>query len=86
MDSTNGISAFIDKQITLLQQEREIEVEESNLLLSNCAPKLLEKKGLALLNLSVASVQVGLGGRRCVKHALQEAIVDNYYNFQSNRT
>lgn len=64
MDSTSGISAFIDSQISLLQQERDTEVEESNLLLSNCAPKLLEKKGLALLNLSVANVQVGLGGRR----------------------
>lgn len=64
MDSTSGISAFIDRQISLLQQERDTEVEESNLLLSNCAPKLLEKKGLALLNLSVANVQVGLGGRR----------------------
>lgn len=64
MDSTSGISAFIDRQISLLQQERDTEVEESNLLLSNCAPKLLEKKGLALSNLSVANVQVGLGGRR----------------------
>lgn len=67
MDSINAIPAFIDRHIELLRQERDTEVEESNLLLSNCAPKLLEKKGLALLNLSVASVQVGLGGRRYVR-------------------
>ena len=66
MTSSGDIHAFIDRQIALLQQERDTEVEESNLLLSNCAPRLLERKGLAILNLSISNVQVGLGGRRWV--------------------
>ena len=66
MTSSGDIQTFIDRQIHLLQQERDTEVEESNLLLSNCAPRLLERKGLAILNLSISNVQVGLGGRRWV--------------------
>jgi len=61
---TIRISAFLDRQRTLLQAERQAEVEQSSLLLSSCPPKLLEKKGLALLGLGVVSVGLGLGGKR----------------------
>ena len=43
--------------------KREAEVQRSSLLLSNCGPKLLEQKGLALAGLGIASMNVGLGGK-----------------------
>jgi len=61
---TIRISAFLDRQRTLLQAERQAEVEQSSLLLSSCSPKLLEKKGLALLGLGVVNMGLGLGGKR----------------------
>ena len=61
---TTRISAFFDRQRTLLQEERQAEVEQSSLVLSSCSPKLLEKKGLALLGLGVVNVGLGLGGKR----------------------
>lgn len=54
---------WLDKHIELLQKERAAEVEETGLLLTKCAPQVLAKKGLAILNLGVASFAIGLGGR-----------------------
>ena len=58
------VAAFLDRQTALLQREREAEIEQTALLLSSCGPKLLERKGLALGALGVASIQIGLGGKR----------------------
>ncbi len=60
-----SIRAFIAKHKQLLAKEREAEVERTSLLLSSCAPSLLEQKGLALGNLGVANVNIGLGGKTC---------------------
>lgn len=49
----------------LLDRERVAEIERSALLLTNCGPKLLEQKGLALNGLGVAGISIGLGGKRC---------------------
>lgn len=54
---------FFARQRSLLGKERDAEIDRSSLLLSNCGPKLLEQKGLALGGLSVASVNIGLGGK-----------------------
>jgi len=59
--------AWYQRHLDLLQQERNIEIEETSLLLSKCSPRLLEQKGLALLNLSVSSLSIGLGGRSLVE-------------------
>ena len=64
MATESEVAAFLDRQITLLQHEREAEIEQTALLLSSCGPKLLERKGLALGALGVASIQIGLGGKR----------------------
>jgi len=58
------IKSFIERQFTLLEREREAEIERTSLLISNCSQKLLEQKGLALGGLGVASVSIGLGGKR----------------------
>ncbi|KAI0826200.1 P-loop containing nucleoside triphosphate hydrolase protein [Irpex lacteus] len=62
-----SIRAFIAKHKQLLAKEREAEVERTSLLLSSCAPSLLEQKGLALGNLGVANVNIGLGGKTLVE-------------------
>lgn len=58
------LAAFLDRQTDLLKHERDAEIERTSLLLSSCGPKLLERKGLALGALSVASIRIGLGGKR----------------------
>jgi DNA polymerase alpha-associated DNA helicase A len=57
------VRAFIARHRTLLSLEREAEIERTSLLLTNCAPRLLEQRGLALGGLGVVSAGVGLGGK-----------------------
>lgn len=64
MATANQFTFFINRQRVLLNRERDAEIEQSALLLTNCGPKLLEQKGLAILGLGVVSVNVGLGGKR----------------------
>ena len=64
MASSNPICEFFERQLELLKDEREAEIEQNALLLSKCSLKLLEQKGLALLNLSPVNIQVGMGGRK----------------------
>jgi len=66
MASETDIKVFVDRQRTLLSQEREAEIERSSLLLSNCGPKLLEQKGLSLGGLGIVGMNVGLGGKTFV--------------------
>ncbi|KAI0336542.1 P-loop containing nucleoside triphosphate hydrolase protein [Cubamyces sp. BRFM 1775] len=67
MASDEQLKAFIDRHRELLKKEREAEIERTSLLLSNCPPKLLEQKGLALCGLGVASVGIGLGGKTLIE-------------------
>ncbi|KDQ50200.1 hypothetical protein JAAARDRAFT_186433 [Jaapia argillacea MUCL 33604] len=67
MSSEERLTAFIARHRTLLAKERDAEIERTSLLLSNCAPRLLEQKGLALCGLGVASVNIGLGGKTLVE-------------------
>ena len=60
----NDLAAFFDRQLHLLEEEKNAEIEQNKLLLSNCSPRLLEQKGLALLNLVPLNIQVGMGGRK----------------------
>ncbi|TDL24612.1 P-loop containing nucleoside triphosphate hydrolase protein [Rickenella mellea] len=64
--SESHIISFIQRHRTLLEREREAEIEQTSLLLSNCSLKLLEQKGLALSALGVVGVNVGLGGKSLV--------------------
>ena len=45
------LSDFFDRQLYLLKQERDAEIEQNSLLLTNCSRKLLEQRGLAVLSL-----------------------------------
>ncbi|KAH7925357.1 P-loop containing nucleoside triphosphate hydrolase protein [Leucogyrophana mollusca] len=67
MASEAQLKAFIDRHRVLLAQERDAEIERSSLLLSNCGPKLLEQKGLALGGLGVVGINIGLGGKTLIE-------------------
>ena len=66
MVDADQLNAFISRQRDLLNRERDAEIEQSALLLTNCGPKLLEQKGLAILGLGVVSINIGLGGKRYI--------------------
>lgn len=61
--SEEELKAFIARHQHLLQLEHDEEEEQTRLLHSNCSPKLLEQRGLALGGLGVSSISVGLGGK-----------------------
>lgn len=58
------LKAFLDRHEYLLTLERGAEEEQTRLLNSNCSPKLLEQRGLALNGLGVSAINVGLGGKK----------------------
>ena len=64
MATADQLTAFIKRHRDLLIRERDAEIEQSALLLTNCGPKLLEQKGLAILGLGTAGINIGLGGKR----------------------
>ncbi|KAG1737470.1 AAA domain-containing protein [Suillus paluster] len=67
MASEADLKVFINRHRELLTKERNAEIERSALLLTNCGPKLLEQKGLALGSLGVVGINVGLGGKTLVE-------------------
>lgn len=58
---------WFQTQARLLADERREEQTQSKLLLSKTAPKILEKHGLALLSLGVASIRIGVGAKLLVE-------------------
>ena len=58
------LTAFLDRHEYLLQLERKAEEDQTRLLNSNCSPKLLQQRGLALNGLGVSAINVGLGGKK----------------------
>ena len=64
MATADQLTAFIKRQHGLFTRGRDAEIEQSALLLTNCGPKLLEQKGLAILGVGIASINIGLGGKR----------------------
>lgn len=58
------LGAFLDRHEYLLQLERKAEEDQTRLLNSNCSPKLLQQRGLALNGLGVSAINVGLGGKK----------------------
>jgi DNA polymerase alpha-associated DNA helicase A len=58
---------WLDAHLKLLDAERTVEVEENALLLSNCPANVLERNGLAILNLGVSNLSIGLGDRTVIE-------------------
>lgn len=82
----DAVRIFIAKHKQLLVKEREAEIARTSLLLSNCAPSLLEQKGLALGGLGVANMDIGLGGKTCVPQNIRALHVTDFDEVQSSRT
>ncbi len=57
------IDIFVEKQLRLIELEREHEAEESRQLRNTLSAKDLEKRGLCLLHLKIDDTSVGIGGR-----------------------
>ena len=68
------IPAFATTQLSLLDAELQAEVEENTLLLSNSAPASLQRAGLAVLNLTLASQRTGFGGKTVIELSLDPAV------------
>ena len=56
-------AGFASNQLKLLEKERLAEVAEVSDAITTFSPIQLQVRGLALLNLSIASVRTGLGGK-----------------------
>ncbi|KIW03602.1 uncharacterized protein PV09_05355 [Verruconis gallopava] len=72
--SPTSVSAFAATQLRLLDAELQAELAETNLLVSQTAPNVLQRAGLAILNLAVASQRTGLGGKTVLDLELDPAV------------
>lgn len=70
-----NIEDFATTQLTLLDAELKAETAEAAALSQSASPKALQRSGLALLNLTVASQRTGLGGKTVVELELDPAVV-----------
>jgi DNA polymerase alpha-associated DNA helicase A len=57
---------FCKKQLDLLEKERKIEVEQTEILQKKYPNKLLEQHGVALLGLTVVNIRSSLGGKTLI--------------------
>lgn len=73
--AATDIPSFATTQLTLLNDELQAELAETNLLLSTHTPTTLSRAGLAILNLQVNSIRTGLGGKPLVELTLDPAVV-----------
>ncbi|GAB1743956.1 hypothetical protein NU219Hw_g1000t1 [Hortaea werneckii] len=68
------ISSFATNQLSLLNNELQAELAETQLLTSTHAPVVLQRAGLALLNLAVNSQRTGLGGKTLLELGIDPAV------------
>ncbi|KAK3116266.1 hypothetical protein LTR53_003570 [Teratosphaeriaceae sp. CCFEE 6253] len=68
------IESFATSQLALLDSELQAELAETQLLTSTHAPTVLQRAGLALLNLTVSSQRTGFGGKILLELGLDPAV------------
>ncbi|KAK5683365.1 hypothetical protein LTS10_004896 [Elasticomyces elasticus] len=68
------VSSFATTQLSLLHDELQAELAETTLLSSTHSPTVLQRAGLALLNLTVSSQRTGFGGKTLLELALDPAV------------
>ncbi|KAK1082767.1 hypothetical protein LTR33_003696 [Friedmanniomyces endolithicus] len=66
--------SFATSQLTLLDHELQAELAETQLLTSTHAPTVLQRAGLALLNLTPSSQRTGFGGKTLLELGLDPAV------------
>lgn len=72
--ATKDVSAFATRQLSLLDKELQAELAETQLLTSTHAPTVLQRAGLAVLNLTVSSQRTGFGGKTLLELSLDPAV------------
>ena len=68
------IPTFASAQLSLLDRELQAELAETQLLTLTHAPTVLQRAGLALLNLHIASQRTGFGGKTLLELQLDPAV------------
>ncbi|KAK5170420.1 uncharacterized protein LTR77_005008 [Saxophila tyrrhenica] len=68
------IPTFATSQLSLLSAELQAELTETQLLTSTHAPSILQRAGLAVLNLHISSQRTGLGGKTVLELSLDPAV------------
>lgn len=71
------IPSFATSQLSLLDNELQVELQETQLLTSLHAPTKLARAGLAVLNLTIASQRTGLGGKTLLSLGPDPAVSSN---------
>ena len=74
MSEDTDIAAFATRQLELLASEQAAEVAESELLTSTHSPAVLQRAGLALLNLHVSAQRTGFGGKTLLELSVDPAV------------
>lgn len=74
MAKATDIPTFAFHQLTLLASEQAAELAETELLTSTHSPPLLQRAGLALLNLHVSAQRTGFGGKTLLELSLDPAV------------
>ncbi|KAI9781046.1 MAG: hypothetical protein M1835_004368 [Candelina submexicana] len=72
------ISDFATTQLALLNDELKAEVAETSTLVLQSSPASLQRSGVAILNLNIASQRTGLGGKTVVNLELDPAVGSGY--------
>ncbi|KAH8924727.1 P-loop containing nucleoside triphosphate hydrolase protein [Atractiella rhizophila] len=70
----SSCSAFLAHLLSLLEEEHSIDNAEMALLHTSVSARELERAGLALNNLSVSSLSVGLGGKTVIEFERESAV------------
>ena len=68
------IATFATTQLALLSHELDAEVSQTADLISLASPSALQRAGIAVLNLHIASQRTGLGGKTVLELELDPAI------------
>jgi DNA polymerase alpha-associated DNA helicase A len=68
------VQAFAATQLLLLDKELQSELAETSSLISSTSPSALQRAGVAVINLSLASQRTGFGGKTVVELALDSAV------------
>jgi DNA polymerase alpha-associated DNA helicase A len=74
--SPTDIQTFAASQLALLEVEHSAEIEETAILTAAHAPIVLQRAGLALLNLHVVGQRTGFAGRTQIDLALDPTIAN----------
>lgn len=80
--SAVDVPSFATRHLSLLDNELRAEIHETQLLTETHAPTVLQRAGLAILNLSVSSQRTGLGGKTLLelgKLSLRSAVREPRY-------